>query len=105
MVSLAPCPRANGYAASGCLPRRQTSERAYWAGVQRRQPRPLDRGYTPRQMIPVKEVMTRNVITFSEDPPVDELAKTLLSMHITGAPVVSGESHLVWIFAVTNGLS
>jgi predicted transcriptional regulator len=48
-------------------------------------------------MIPVKEVMTRNVITFREDTPVDEIAKVLSSKHITGAPVVGNEGHVVGI--------
>ena len=56
-------------------------------------------------MIPVKEVMTRNVITFREDTPVDEVAKTLLSKHITGAPVVSGEGHVVGIVSETDVFS
>src|SRR5256885_1971740 len=38
-------------------------------------------------MIPVKEVMTRNVISFREDTPVEEIAAILSSKHITGAPV------------------
>jgi len=56
-------------------------------------------------MIPVKEVMTRNVITFREDTPVDEIAGTLLSKHITGAPVVSGEGHVVGIVSETDVFS
>src|SRR5579859_7541063 len=48
-------------------------------------------------MIPVKEVMTRNVITFREDTPVDEIAQTLTSKHITGAPVVAGDGLVVGI--------
>jgi len=48
-------------------------------------------------MIPVVEVMTRNVITFQEDTPVEEIALTLSAKHITGAPVVTGEGHVVGI--------
>jgi CBS domain-containing protein len=48
-------------------------------------------------MIPVKEVMTRNVITFREDTPVDEIAQTLTSKRITGAPVVAGDGLVVGI--------
>ncbi len=48
-------------------------------------------------MIPVKEVMTRNVITFHEDTPVDEIAQTLSSKRITGAPVVAGDGLVVGI--------
>jgi len=46
-------------------------------------------------MIPVKDVMTRNVVTFREDTPVDEIASTLISKRITGAPVVADEGHVV----------
>ena len=56
-------------------------------------------------MIPVKEVMTRNVITFREDTPVDEVAKTLSSKHITGAPVVAAEGHVVGIISETDVFS
>jgi len=56
-------------------------------------------------MIPVKEVMTRNVITFREDTPLDEVAATLLSKRITGAPVVSGEGHVVGIISETDVFS
>jgi len=48
-------------------------------------------------MIPVKEVMTRNVITFKEDTSVDEIAQTLMSKRITGAPVVAGDGLVVGI--------
>jgi CBS domain-containing protein len=48
-------------------------------------------------MIPVKEVMTRNVITFREDTPVEEIALTLSTKHITGAPVVAVDGHVVGI--------
>src|ERR1700756_1541361 len=48
-------------------------------------------------MIPVKEVMTRNVITFKEDTPVEEIAQTLTSKRITGAPVVAADGLVVGI--------
>ncbi|HET9410731.1 MAG TPA: CBS domain-containing protein [Candidatus Dormibacteraeota bacterium] len=48
-------------------------------------------------MIPVKEVMTRNVITFREDTPVEEVAQTLSSKRITGAPVIGPEGMVVGI--------
>jgi len=48
-------------------------------------------------MIPVKEVMTRNVITFKEDTPVEEVAQTLTSKRITGAPVLGGDGMVVGI--------
>ena len=63
-------------------------------------------GYTPRtQMIPVKEVMTRNVITFNEDTPVEEIAQTLTSKRITGAPVVADEGHVVGIVSEVDVFS
>ena len=56
-------------------------------------------------MIPVKEVMTRNVITFREDTPVEEIASILSSKHITGAPVVANEGHVVGIVSETDVFS
>jgi len=56
-------------------------------------------------MIPVKEVMTRNVITFKEDTPVDEIASTLSSKHITGAPVVTGDGLVVGIVSEVDVFS
>ena len=56
-------------------------------------------------MIPVKEVMNRNVITFREDTPIDEIASTLVSKRITGAPVVSTEGHVVGIVSETDVFS
>ncbi len=56
-------------------------------------------------MIPVKDVMTRDVITFREDTPVDEIASTLISKRITGAPVVADEGHVVGIVSETDVFS
>ncbi|HEV2027770.1 MAG TPA: CBS domain-containing protein [Candidatus Dormibacteraeota bacterium] len=56
-------------------------------------------------MIPVKEVMNRNVITFREDTPIEEIASTLVSKRITGAPVVSSEGHVVGIVSETDVFS
>src|SRR5438445_12273473 len=56
-------------------------------------------------MIPVKEVMTRNVISFREDTPVDEIASTLIAKRITGAPVVANEGHVVGIVSETDVFS
>ena len=56
-------------------------------------------------MIPVKEVMTRNVISFREDTPLDEIALTLASKHITGAPVLGAEGHVVGIVSETDVFS
>lgn len=53
-------------------------------------------------MIPVKEVMTRNVVTFKEDTPVEEIASTLTSKRITGAPVVAGDGVVVGIVSETD---
>ena len=56
-------------------------------------------------MIPVKEVMTRNVITFREDTPVEEIAQTLSSRRITGAPVVAGNGLVVGIVSEVDVFS
>src|SRR6202795_4612293 len=48
-------------------------------------------------MIPVKEVMTTNVISFREDTPVEEIALTLTSKRITGGPVIGADGHVVGI--------
>ncbi len=48
-------------------------------------------------MISVKEVMTTNVISFREDTPVEEIALTLSAKHITGAPVLAPDGHVVGI--------
>jgi CBS domain-containing protein len=48
-------------------------------------------------MIPVKQVMTTDLITFREDTPVDEIARRLSASHITGAPVVTEEGFVVGI--------
>jgi CBS domain-containing protein len=56
-------------------------------------------------MIPVKEVMTQNVISFREDTPLDEIALTLAAKHITGAPVLGAEGHVVGIVSETDVFS
>jgi CBS domain-containing protein len=56
-------------------------------------------------VIPVKEVMTKNVISFREDTPLDEIALTLASKHITGAPVLGPEGHVVGIVSETDVFS
>lgn len=48
-------------------------------------------------MIPVKQVMTKRVISFAEDTPVGEVAEQLRKHHITGGPVVSQDGHVVGI--------
>jgi CBS domain-containing protein len=56
-------------------------------------------------MIPVKEVMNTKVISFREDTPVEEIALTLTSKHITGAPVVAADGHVVGIVSETDVFS
>jgi CBS domain-containing protein len=56
-------------------------------------------------VIPVKEVMTRNVITFHEDTTLEEIASTLSSKRITGAPVVTTEGHVIGIISETDVFS
>src|SRR5581483_799787 len=41
--------------------------------------------------------MNRNVISFKEDTPVDEVARTLTDNKITGAPVLAADGHVVGI--------
>ncbi len=48
-------------------------------------------------MIPVKQVMNRNVLTFREETSVEEAARVLNENHISGAPVVTGEGAVVGI--------
>jgi CBS domain-containing protein len=48
-------------------------------------------------MIPVKQVMTTDVITFREDTPIREIAARLAERHITGAPVVTDDGFVVGI--------
>ena len=48
-------------------------------------------------MIPVKEVMTKKVITFDQDLEVGEAADRLSRSRITGAPVTDAEGHVVGI--------
>src|SRR5207244_9620236 len=98
--------RADRGAAAGRLQRRQAASGTHRSDPERRQRQPPDRGYTARQlMIPVKDVMTRDVITFREDTPVDEIASTLISKRITGAPVVADEGHVVGIVSETDVFS
>jgi CBS domain-containing protein len=56
-------------------------------------------------MIPVKEVMTTNVITFHEDTPVEEIALTLTAKRITGGPVISHDGQVVGIVSETDVFS
>lgn len=45
----------------------------------------------------VKDVMTRDVITFKSDARVNDVAETLARRHITGAPVLDEEGYVVGI--------
>lgn len=56
-------------------------------------------------MIPVKEVMTTQVISFREDTPVDEIANRLSTSHITGGPVVTGDGYVVGIVSEVDVFS
>ena len=56
-------------------------------------------------MIPVKEVMTTNVVSFREDTPVEEIALTLTSKRITGGPVIAADGHVVGIVSETDVFS
>lgn len=48
-------------------------------------------------MIPVKDVMTTEVISLREDTPVEEIADCLSQHQITGAPVVTEGGYVVGI--------
>lgn len=56
-------------------------------------------------MIPVKDVMTTNVVSFREDTPVEEIALTLTSKQITGGPVIASDGHVVGIVSETDVFS
>ena len=56
-------------------------------------------------MIPVKEVMTTEVISFQEDTPIRDVAERLSSRHITGGPVVNGEGYVVGIVSEVDVFS
>jgi CBS domain-containing protein len=56
-------------------------------------------------MIPVKDVMTTNVVSFREDTPVEEIALTLTSKRITGGPVVAPDGQVVGIVSETDVFS
>ncbi len=56
-------------------------------------------------MITVKEVMTRDVITFREDTPVGQVADTLSERRITGAPVMDSEGYVIGIVSEMDVIS
>src|SRR5437660_4499577 len=56
-------------------------------------------------MIPVKEVMTTQVISFREDTPLKEIAERLSESRITGAPVVTDDGFVVGIVSEVDVFS
>jgi CBS domain-containing protein len=56
-------------------------------------------------MTAVKELMSRDVLTFQTDTPVDEIAATLSQKHFTGAPVVDADGHVVGIVSEVDVFS
>ncbi len=50
-------------------------------------------------MFPVKDMMTKNVITTTRETPIMEAAKLLVEKRITGIPVVDAENNLVGILS------
>lgn len=56
-------------------------------------------------MIPVKDVMTTEVVTFREDTPIEEVISTLTARKITGAPVVEKDGHVVGIVSEIDVVS
>lgn len=48
-------------------------------------------------MIPVKEVMTTDVMAFRQDTPVEDIAAKLAKRHLSGAPVVTPEGFVVGV--------
>jgi CBS domain-containing protein len=53
-------------------------------------------------MIPVRELMTAEVISFGVETPVEEAAACLTERHITGAPVVNEDGFVVGIVSETD---
>jgi CBS domain-containing protein len=56
-------------------------------------------------MVPVREVMTTEVVSFREDTPVGAIAAGLSDRHITGAPVVTEEGFVVGIVSESDVFS
>ena len=54
--------------------------------------------------IKVKDVMTRSVITTTEDETLSDLADLLIKTKISGVPVVDGEKKIVGIITTTDFL-
>jgi CBS domain-containing protein len=56
-------------------------------------------------VIPVKDVMKREVVTFAEDTSVQEVAETLAAKRITGAPVVGPDGYVTGIVSEVDVFS
>ncbi len=52
--------------------------------------------------IPVREVMTTDVVTFSPDQPVQEALKRLVERDVDGGPVVDGNGRVVGMLSASD---
>ena len=50
-------------------------------------------------MLPVREIMTTNVITARKDLPILDAAEIMVTNHITGIPVVDEDNNLIGILS------
>lgn len=53
-------------------------------------------------MLKAKDIMTREVITFTPETPISQAAKTLLEKHVNGCPVVNSQGALVGILCQSD---
>lgn len=53
-------------------------------------------------MVKAKDIMTRNVVTVSEDTDIAEATELLLNRHINGVPVVNAHGRLVGILCQSD---
>ena len=53
-------------------------------------------------MLKAKDIMTREVITFTPETPISQAAKTLLEKRVNGCPVVDPEGRLVGILCQSD---
>lgn len=51
---------------------------------------------------PVREIMTRNVVTFAQDVPIEAATQTMLHKRISGAPVVDDHGKPIGIVSKTD---
>lgn len=49
--------------------------------------------------VPVKNYMTKRLVTFTPDQPMEEVISILIKKHISGAPVVDKDGNLVGIIS------